>query len=211
MVIFLFIAIAYIKRVESNQSKLKDFVENKQELHDKLVDKFKRESSSGILSIDGDLSMRFENAKTQFSDGSWDLKPEFKSQLSVVIPKYLDVLLNDSLRYKIREIRIEGHTNTMPYPHLDKDPYMANLILSQRRALSVMYYIRSLPEYKNYSSEQQRQLEQWFTATGMSYSRPLYSKFMGREKINSEASKRVEIRIITSGEEILENFVEKIK
>lgn len=40
MVIFLFIAIAYISRVQQNQSVLTDFVETKNELHDKLVKEF---------------------------------------------------------------------------------------------------------------------------------------------------------------------------
>ena len=43
MVIFLFISLAYIKRVQNNQTILKDFVENKQELHKKLLDEFKEE------------------------------------------------------------------------------------------------------------------------------------------------------------------------
>ena len=41
MVIFLFVAIAYIKRVQDNQSVLTQYVENRQDLHDKLVAEFK--------------------------------------------------------------------------------------------------------------------------------------------------------------------------
>lgn len=40
MVIFLFVAIAYISRVQKNQSVLTDYVETKKELHDKLVKEF---------------------------------------------------------------------------------------------------------------------------------------------------------------------------
>ena len=40
MVIFLFVAIAYISRVQKNQSVLTDYVETKNELHNKLVKEF---------------------------------------------------------------------------------------------------------------------------------------------------------------------------
>ena len=130
----------------------------------------------------------------------------------MILPKYLDVILNDSLKYKIREIRIEGHTNDVAFPSIDPDPYMANLILSQRRALSVMYFLRNMPEYKNYSKEDKKLLEYWFTANGLSYGHALdynneYALSTGK-KIDREKSRRVEFRIITSGEELLEHFVE---
>ena len=40
MVIFLFIAIAYISRVKQNQTVLTDYIETKNELHNKLVNEF---------------------------------------------------------------------------------------------------------------------------------------------------------------------------
>ena len=212
MVIFLFISLAYIKRVQNNKTILKDFVENKQELHKKLLDEFKEELGDGTISIGGDLSMRFQKAESLFEDGSWELKPQFKQSLSIILPKYLDVLLNDSLKFKIREIRIEGHTNNVPYPQIDRDPYMANLILSQRRARSVMRFLRNLPQYQSYSDSDKRLLEYWFTANGLSYGHALDANntfaLQTGKMIDKEKSRRVEIRIITSGEEILEHFVE---
>ena len=41
MIIFLFIAIAYISRVQQNQTVLTDYVETKNKLYDKLVSEFK--------------------------------------------------------------------------------------------------------------------------------------------------------------------------
>ena len=213
MILFLFIAIAYMAQVEDNQSILKDFVDNKKELHAKLVDQFKSEIADSVITIGGDLSMRFEQSESLFDVGSWQLKPEFQQQLRHILPKYLNILLTDSLRSKIREIRIEGHTDMMPYPRIDPDPYMANLILSQRRALSVMYFMRSLPEYQAYSAEDRRQLEYWFTANGLSYGRALDTEgnpaLLTGLRANPERSRRVEFRIITAGEEVLERFVEE--
>lgn len=215
MVIFLFVAIAYIKRVQDNQSVLTQYVENRQALHDKLVAEFQEESNQGKISIHGDLSMRFENAQTLFASGSWELTPTFKKELANYIPRYLGILLDAKMNDKIKELRIEGHTDNVPYPQLDPDPYYANLILSQRRALSVMQYIRSLPEYQQYSKDKQDLLEYWFTANGMSYGRALddYGELTHKSTngINKSKSRRVEIRLITAGDEMLEEFVENNK
>lgn len=215
MVIFLFVAIAYIKRVQDNQSVLTQYVENRQDLHDKLVAEFEHETQNGNISIHGDLTMRFENAQTLFAPGSWTLTPAFKEELANYIPRYLGILLNASMKDKIREIRIEGHTDDVSYPQLDPDPYFANLILSQRRALNVMQFIRSLPEYQQYSDAEKQLLEYWFTANGLSYGRALddSSGYVYKTKmpINRNKSRRVEFRLITAGEEMLEEFVEKTK
>ena len=211
MVIFLFVAIAYIKRVQNNQTLLTEYVDNRKTLHDKLIAEFKEESKQGKISIDGDLSMRFENAQTQFAPGSWELTPAFKKELANYIPRYLNKLLDAKMNDKIKEIRIEGHTDNVPYQQLDPDPYYANLILSQRGALSVMQYIRNLPEYKQYSKARRDSLEYWFTANGMSYGRALDDNgeyiHKSLKSINKSKSRRVEIRLITVGEEMLEEFV----
>ena len=54
MVIFLFIAVAYMSKVDENQTVLKDFVETKHQLHDKLVNEFKGDTAKWKMSIDGD-------------------------------------------------------------------------------------------------------------------------------------------------------------
>lgn len=211
MIIFLFIAIAYIKRVQNNQSVLNEYVENRSVLHDKLAEEFRKESNEGQMTIKGDLSMRFENAETLFPSGSSSLSPAYKAILSDVMPRYLTILLNDTMRDKIREIRIEGHTDDTPAPGYHSDPYLANVILSQKRALSVLAFIRELPAYKGYSEQEQRLLEYWFTANGLSYGRALDADgtfaLISGNPISKEDSRRVEIRIVTSGDEVLENFV----
>ena len=76
-----------------------------------------------------------------------------------------------------------------------------------------MEYIRSLPEYQEYSESDKEQLEYWFTANGLSYGKALDDnseyKYNSKKNINRDKSRRVEFRLITAGEEVLENFVEK--
>ena len=173
MIIFLFIAIAYMSRVEQNQSVLTDYVETKQKLHDKLVKEFEGDTLKWQMAIGTDLSMKFNNPTVLFAQGSWDLTPQFKDILNEFLPRYFGILLKDTLRSKIQEIRLEGHTDNVPFPSLDKDPYVANVILSQRRSLSVLKYFRNMPAYQNYSPQQQRLLEYWFTSNGLSYGKSL--------------------------------------
>lgn len=213
MIIFLFIAIAYISRVKKNQNVLTDYVETRTELHDKLVEKFKGDTARWQMAIGKDLSMRFNNPNVLFKTGSADLEPKFKEILDEFLPKYFDILINDSLRSKIKEIRIEGHTDTKPAPQFDPDPYIANTILSQRRALSVLRYFRSMPAIQKYSIEDRSLIEFWLTANGLSYGKSLDSNgnysFESQNNIDMDKSRRVEFRIVTSGEEVLENFVKK--
>lgn len=213
MVIFLFVAIAYISRVQKNLSVLTDYVETKNEMHDKLVKEFVGDTLKWQMAIGKDLTMKFKEPTVLFATGSYQLTPRFQEILDEFLPRYVNILLNDSLSNKIQEIRIEGHTDDVPIPHYDGDPYIANAMLSQQRALSVIRYFRNMPAYKNYTPEQQKKLEFWLTANGLSYGKAVDSngEFIQKsgKPIDKDLSRRVEFRIVTTGDEVLENFVKQ--
>ena len=104
MVIFLFVAIAYMSRVEQNQTVLTDYVETRKQLHEKLVKEFEGDTLRWQMTIGKDLSMKFNNPTVLFEQGSWALTGEFKSILDEFLPRYFDILLNDELSEKIKEI-----------------------------------------------------------------------------------------------------------
>lgn len=213
MVIFLFVAIAYMIQVNENQTVLVDYVETKNHLHDKLVKEFEGDTAKWQMAVGKDLSMKFNNPQVLFATGSYQITPTFCKILDQFIPRYLDILLNDSLSNRIQEIRIEGHTDDVPAPQFDPDPFMANVKLSQLRSYSVLEYIKNRPFYQKYSDIQRRKLEFWFTANGLSYGKSVdsngeYTAVSGK-LINRDKSRHVEFRIVTSGEEVLENFVKK--
>ena len=106
MVIFLFVAIAYISRVQQNQSVLTDYVETKNELHSKLVKEFAGDTAKWQMAIGKDLSMKFKEPTVLFATGSYELTPRFKEILDEFLPRYFNILLNDSLKNNIQEIRI---------------------------------------------------------------------------------------------------------
>lgn len=142
MVLFLFVAIAYMIQVNENQTVLTEYVETKQHLHDKLVKEFSGDTAKWQMAVGKDLSMKFNNPQVLFATGSYQLTPTFCNILNEFIPRYLDILLNDSLSNRIKEIRIEGHTDNVPAPQFGSDPFMANIKLSQLRSYSVLEYIK---------------------------------------------------------------------
>lgn len=213
MVIFLFIAIAYMIRVRDDISK---YTDTKDEIYNNLKNKFSDvEMANGVVSVNPDLSMRFLQATTQFASGQRTLPPAFELTLDSVMPKYLDVLvnLNDTLKAQLKEIRIEGHTDDIGIPLVHKDPYRANLILSQERARNVLFHILDIIEQSNYAEEDKLLLQHLLTANGYSFNRALDSSgneiFGSDRAIDKNKSRRVEIRIITDEKAVLEKLIKK--
>lgn len=213
MVIFLFIAIAYMTRVRDDISEYKD---TKEKIYNSLKNKFTDgEIANGTISVNPDLSMRFLQATTLFASGQRTLPRSFEQTLDTVMPKYFDVLvnLNDTVKSKLKEIRIEGHTDNVGFPQIHKDPYRANLILSQERARNVLFYILDIIETKSYSQSDKLLLKHLLTANGYSYSRALDASgneiFRTQNKIDDDKSRRVEIRIITDEKAVLEKLIKK--
>lgn len=213
MVIFLFVAIAYMIEVQKNQTVLTDYVETKNKLHDKLVKEFAGDTAQWQMQVGKDLSMKFNNPEVLFASGSYEITPAFKKILNEFIPRYLNILLNDSLSDRIQEIRIEGHTDNVPAPDFGTDPFMSNVKLSQLRSYSVLEYIKNMPAYEKFSQKQRAMLEFWFTSNGLSYGKALdkngeYAAISGKA-IDKDKSRRVEFRIVTTGDEVLETFVKE--
>lgn len=215
MVIFLFVAVAYMIQVQDNLSVLTDYVETKQNLHDRLVSEFKGDTAKWKMVVGKDLSMKFKEPEVLFALGSGEIQPKFKEILDEFIPRYLHILLttDTTLRNRIHEIRIEGHTDTLRMVKYGKDAYLSNVLLSQERAYNVLTYIRNMPSFSQYSEEERKLLDFWFTANGLSYGKALdadgqYAIRTGKP-IDNEQSRRVEFRIVTTGDEVLEDFVKR--
>ena len=214
MVIFLFVAIAYMMEVNKNQTVLTDYVETKTKLHNKLVKEFEGDTAMWQMSIGKDLTMKFNNPQVLFASGSYELTPTFCKILNKFIPRYLNILLSDTtLAKNIREIRIEGHTDDAPAPKFGNNPFMANVALSQKRSYSVLEYIREMPSFLKRDKKVRDQLEYWFTANGLSYGKAIDKDgnpiIFSHKPIDRAKSRRVEFRIVTTGEDVLENFVKK--
>src|SRR5690606_1434136 len=204
MVIFMFIAINYIMQVIEHA-----FVQD--EIYNKLQAVFDDEIKRHEIELGPDGTIRFNSLTSDnlFETNDDKLTPAFKKILAHFIPKYWEVLTSDTTYFDyIKEIRIEGHADTKP-PINGGDSYLYNLDLSSKRAASVLKYLREQPVlYKKASDKDKSRMDFLFTSIGFSYSRALndeknYVHLDSNKIVNDALSRRVEFRIVTSNEKLI--------
>lgn len=218
MVIFMFIAISYIVEVQEKQQErdiiFEEFKATKEDLFAELDKEFKDDFKEWDVELDKDLSIKFTNPDVLFQSGKSDIRPNFAQILDEFLPRYFDVLLQQKYTDKIAEIRIEGHTDTVPAPQYDSDPYIGNVKLSQLRSAEVLKYFRDMPYYEQLSDSTEQKLQFWITANGLSYGRTLDSDkkltTISGNSVNNRFSRRVEFRIITTSESLIERVLKEI-
>lgn len=217
MVIFLFMSISYMALVEKKQKEqnkiFKDYEESKVELYNELNKAFKDDFAKWDLKLDNDLSIKFTNPQVLFGIGSSEITQHFRTILTDFLPKYLFVVLQEKYNDKIAEIRIEGHTDTKPIG-LTGDPYIDNMKLSQDRCRNVLAFLRSQDCFINLQPKEKKRLQYWLTANGLSYGRTLDKdykiSFDSKQQIDNEKSRRVEFRIVTTSEAIINEALKNI-
>jgi len=218
MVIFMFIAISYIVEVQKKQKErdiiFEEFKATKEQLYAELEKAFKDDFKEWKVELDKDLSIKFTNPEVLFASGQADIRPYFSKILDEFLPRYFSILMQDKYKDKIAEIRIEGHTDTYAAFQYDKDPYIGNIILSQLRSAQVLKYFRSMKYYKDLSQENEQRLQFWITANGLSYGRTLDSDkqltALSGKPTNNDFSRRVEFRIITTSETLVDRVLKEI-
>lgn len=217
MVIFLFISLAYmglIQMQKKEQDKIfEEYKKTKENLLTELKQTFEHDKKRWALELDNDLSIKFTNPQVLFDEGKWDITPTFKTILQEFLPKYLNVVMQDKYRDKIAEIRIEGHTNTKPIGKTN-DPYIDNMELSQNRARNVLSFLRKQDCFIQLESSKKERLQYWFTANGLSYGRTIDESsrltFVSKTDIDPNKSRRVEFRIVTTSEILVEKVIKQL-
>lgn len=218
MVIFLFMSISYMALMEKRQKEqnqiFKDYEESKVTLYNELNEAFKNDFAKWNLKLDNDLSIKFTNPQVLFEEGKSDVRPSFENILKEFLPKYLNVVLQDKYKTKIAEIRIEGHTNTKPI-NKTNDPYIDNMELSQNRARNVLGFLRQQDCFINLETIKKDRLQYWLTANGLSYGRTVDKNFKiaygSNQPIDNDKSRRVEFRIVTTSEAIINEALKNIE
>lgn len=194
MVVFLFIAVAYITNIYVTYERLQS------RLYTELVNEFEQDLPrwNAIIKRE-DLAVRFREPDILFDVGSAYIKPRFQSILDDFFPRYIEILTQDRYVGEIQEVRIEGHTSSEWTADADSlEAYIYNMELSQDRTRSVLSYVLSLERV----TENYDWLIQRLTANGLSSSEPIY--FSGSRTENRERSRRVEFRVRLDVESLLE-------
>ena len=184
-------ALLQVQEKAEKDKELADRYDNtKTHLYIDLLAEFKKDLAVWGADIDSTLSIRFQEPSMLFDEAQSDLKPKFKEILDDFFPRYISVLSKSKYKDNIKEIRIEGHTNS-------NGEYFSNMELSQNRTRSVLQYCMGLT-----SKEEAEWLRGVITANGLSSSHLIYRN--GVEDKN--LSRRVEFRIRTNAEEVLEEI-----
>lgn len=218
MVIFLFISLAYMGLVQFQKNErdkiFEDYKLTKENLLKELKQTFKHDKQRWNLELDDDLSIKFTNPQVLFDEGKSDVTPTFQNILKEFLPKYLSVVMQDKYKDKIAEIRIEGHTNTKPI-NKTNDPYIDNMELSQNRARNVLGFLRQQNCFILLEGTKKDRLQYWLTANGLSFGRTIDANsnltFNSKAEIDPNKSRRVEFRIVTTSENLVEEVIQKLK
>jgi outer membrane protein OmpA-like peptidoglycan-associated protein len=218
MVIFMFIAISYIVEVQKKQKErdiiFEEFKATKEQLYSELENEFKDDFKKWQVELDKDLSIKFTNPEVLFESGQTTIRPYFSQILDNFLPRYFNVLIKEKYKDKIAEIRMEGHTDIVAALKYDRDPYIGNVILSQLRSAQVLKHFRNMNYYKNLSKKDEVRLQFWLTANGLSYGRTLDDEkqltAISGKSTNNNFSRRVEFRIITTSEHLVERVLNDI-
>jgi len=217
MVIFLFISLAYMGLMQfqkKEQDKIfEEYKLTKENLLNELQLTFAQDKKRWNLELDDDLSIKFTNPQVLFDEGKSDVTPTFQNILKEFLPKYLRVVMQGKYIDKIAEIRIEGHTNTKPI-NKTNDPYIDNMELSQNRARNVLRFLRQQECFMQLETSKKERLQYWLTANGLSYGRTIDSNsnltYISNKSIDLNKSRRVEFRIVTTSEVLVEKVIEQL-
>lgn len=212
MLIFLLIAVAFMYQVQLKQKDknkiLVEYNESNLQLYKELNSSFKDKEKVWWMKINSDLEIKFNKKDINFETDKYFVPENFKNILKDFIPKYLKIINNKKYSDKITEIKILGHTWEC------KDfEYEECLVLSQRRANSVLIYLQNTPEFKNLSNKDKEKLNFWFTANWM-WDWKLLDKnwkyiYLSKEKPDNQKSRRVEFKIITNSDSVIKNIINK--
>ena len=181
--------------MSEQQQKLDDIIGVRADLVEDLSKEFN--NSDLKVSVDETTGAITFDASILFDYNKSVLKPSGKEFLADFLPRYADVLLSPKYKDNISEILIEGHTDT-------EGNYISNLELSQKRALAVAEYCLS-DNSKILNETQLEEMRSLISATGRSYSNPIYDE---NGEIDMAASRRVEFLFRLTDEEMVREMIE---
>jgi len=192
MIVFLFIAIAYIKPLADEQLRVKEIAiawqASEEAIADALLAEFEGDLTTWGAEFDAPtLTIRFKSPDILFGHGKALLKTRFRSILDDFFPRYVATLARFS--EDIAEVRIEGHTSPGWRGVDAHTAYIRNMELSQARTRAVLKYA-----VRPGADGDTPWLRPLLTANGLSSSRPVRDDAGVEDSI---ASRRVEFRVRT--------------
>jgi outer membrane protein OmpA-like peptidoglycan-associated protein len=174
MLVFLFIAIGFMIKVESKMDDMKEvaesYVDNKANLNEVLYGEFEDDLKEWDAVITKDNRVIFNSPEVLFKVNQSSINKKFKTVLDDFFPRYVSILTSDEYIDEIYEVRVEGHTSdTWAKDSSQEEIYLNNMRLSQSRAFEVLSYCYSIDDDK--VVQNRTWLEKNFRANGMAFSK----------------------------------------
>ena len=192
MMVFLFVAIAYMYQLEQAENHIMD---TKKEIMAAIALEFKPEELQGMgAKIDYESGKVIFDAQpdVNFDVGKADIKPGFKKILNEFFPKYIKVLTDSQYADKIAGIKIEGSAS---FESSADSAYFRDMRLSQDRASNVLQYVYYIPAV----ADKKEWIRKHVSANGLSYA--------NANKIAAKEDRKVEFSFRTKDEE----WIKKMK
>lgn len=203
-VIFLLIAIAITGQYQSAKKEITKNEASEKQIVATINAAFsKTEIEEFQLNANGVGSIYFPDYYGTFDVGSSDLSPLFKEKLNLLMPKYIETLYKE--KDFVDEIRIEGHTSSEWHNLPPEVAYFHNMKLSQDRTRAILEYLFTIPELKGYHDFMREKI----TANGLSSKNTI--KIKGTDIEDKKASRRIEFKVVTNSQKIVNLLKEKKK
>jgi len=157
-----------------------------------------------------DLTIVFNNPKALFKQDSSVITNDYKNILDEFIPIYIGIINKEKYKNSIKEVIIGGHTANKSNKY---STYIDTIELSQDRAREILKYIMTNSSYDKINDLDKDKLKFWFTANGYGLGRAVDSSGDFVHKTNkdiSPKSRRVEFRIVTNSEQIIDEIFKSI-
>lgn len=211
MLVFMLIAIIFMVRVQQVATDLRD---TKGKIYTALEKEFSKDLKKWDAEILPNLTFRFKNPDAIFPKGKEKPTENLKLILDDFFPRYLKIIKTKEFKESIKEIQIEGHTDS-DYDKLDDDDaiamkangyvkkYMNNMTLSVNRSWMTLSYLFDMVKD---SEEDTEYLIKNVHIHAISSAYPIIED----GKINSDKSRRVEFKIVTNSDERLEEIAIKL-
>lgn len=209
--IFALVTISIVASLKEKNNLADKYQELQQEIFLDLTEEMGADLKRWGATIDPTtLTIRF-SSDSGFAPYSSELKSGYEKILQEFFPKLIQILEKDKYKNEIEEIRIEGFTAPVKG---DEQDYFAGLKLSQERTQKVLDYCL---KHTNYSQETDPVLKEaekdWIrkhiVSNGYSLSKPLGTDgrlLEGDGEIDKAATRRVEFRIKTNSDKIVQQF-----
>lgn len=176
---------------------------NEKETQYQVTEKIAQELQKNNIKVDVDKfsgTIKISDLEL-FELNSWELSPKGKTFMSKFVPVYLDSVMKDkSVRDKVSQIVIEGHTDSQTFAGAKskEEQYYKNMDLSLKRASSVAQYI-VYSDYKGKNSYE-KDLFKLFVVAGKGPAEPVLVN--GKEDYSK--SRRVELKLMFKDKSVLD-------